>query len=166
MTSDVYPIPGPWRGQLAIIARPRGGDWLVDELTAASRNGIHVLVSLLEPAENTQLGLEHESIEAHQLGLDFYSFPIPDRSIPSSVAPFLDLCQSLTAALESGKSVAIHCRQSVGRSGMLAAALLIGAGTPLPRALHAISNSRGLDVPETPAQLAWLEHLPKPLAIA
>jgi hypothetical protein len=32
MRAEVYSIKGPWSGQLAILARPRGNDWLVDEV--------------------------------------------------------------------------------------------------------------------------------------
>ncbi len=45
MTS--YQIEGPWQGELAIIPRPRGGDWLEDEIDALKRAHFDVLVSIL-----------------------------------------------------------------------------------------------------------------------
>ena len=48
MSPDLYWIVGPWRGRLAIAARPRGGDWLDDELSGWRQAGIDVVVSLLE----------------------------------------------------------------------------------------------------------------------
>ena len=32
MHTELYWIPGPWLGRLAIMPRPRGGDWLEDEI--------------------------------------------------------------------------------------------------------------------------------------
>ena len=42
-----YQIEGPWRGQLAIVPRPRGEDWLRDEARAWKDEGFDVVVSLL-----------------------------------------------------------------------------------------------------------------------
>ena len=32
MNPDLFWITGPWRGRLAIATRPRGGEWLGDEI--------------------------------------------------------------------------------------------------------------------------------------
>ena len=45
MTS--YSIKGPWAGEVAIVLRPRGGDWLPDEIEALKDEGFEVIVSLL-----------------------------------------------------------------------------------------------------------------------
>jgi len=37
------------------MARPRGGDWLQDEILALKRSGISILVSLLTPEEEDEL---------------------------------------------------------------------------------------------------------------
>jgi len=42
---------GFWPGRLGIAARPRGGDWLIDELRSWRKAGVHVVVSLLTPDE-------------------------------------------------------------------------------------------------------------------
>jgi hypothetical protein len=60
MFTEIYGIVGPWPGHLAISARPRGGDWLDDELSGWRKAGIEVVVSLLEPGEAASLDLAHE----------------------------------------------------------------------------------------------------------
>ena len=47
MNISLYWIPeiAPWR--VAILPRPRGGDWLEDEIRELKRAGVGVLVSLL-----------------------------------------------------------------------------------------------------------------------
>lgn len=48
MKVDPFRIPGPWRGRLSIVARPRGGDWLDDEVSAWRRAGIGIVPETLE----------------------------------------------------------------------------------------------------------------------
>ena len=69
-------------GRLAIVPRPRGNEWLRDDLTALRRNGIDILVSLLTRAEAAHLGLEFEQAMCEAAGIEFRSFPIPDHSVP------------------------------------------------------------------------------------
>jgi protein-tyrosine phosphatase len=161
MTPDLYWIHGPWLGRLAITARPRGADWLDEEFEALRSSGIDVLVSLLEPAEAAELGLAMEAVAAQSAHLRFVNFPIPDRSIPAHLMETQQMLKDLRTELNSGHNVAIHCRQSVGRSGLIAAALLISEGIDDQKAVQDVTRARGLEVPETPAQLSWLAALPQ-----
>ena len=61
--ATIYPIRAVTPHRVAIVARPRGGDWLCDELSALSSEGIDVLVSMLTDEESTELGLERESAD-------------------------------------------------------------------------------------------------------
>lgn len=70
MKPDLFWIPGPWRGRLAVATRPRGGDWLEDEAAGWRRAGIDVVVSLLEEHEAGQLDLHGE---AQAMGGKWYS---------------------------------------------------------------------------------------------
>jgi protein-tyrosine phosphatase len=115
-----------------------------------------LLVSLLESHEAAELGLSDEAQLATAADLEFVSFAIPDRGVPTNQSAAAGLIEELSKALEAGTSVAIHCRQSVGRAGMLAAALLIRAGVPPSVAIADVSQVRGVTVPETPDQLNWL----------
>lgn len=140
-------------------SRPRGGDWLEDEVRAWHRAGVNVVVSLLEPAEQTELGLEDEARLVEAAGLRFVSFPIPDLGLPPSRTAAAFLVQNLNRDLEGGRNVAVHCRQGVGRSGLIAAGALIIAGMDAAAALRAVSAARRLEVPETPDQRRWIERL-------
>jgi protein-tyrosine phosphatase len=41
--------------------------------------------------------------------------------LPVSTLAALSLLSDIAGALEQGKNVAVHCRQSIGRAGMIAA---------------------------------------------
>ena len=45
------------RLRLAIIPRPRGRDWLPDDISLLKRAGVDVIVSALTAAENEELGV-------------------------------------------------------------------------------------------------------------
>lgn len=159
MIPDLFWIPGPWSGRLAVATRPRGGDWLQDEATGWRSAGLDVVVSLLEKQEAEQLGLTLESDLATSIGVRFVSFPIPDRGVPASMASARSLLSRITEALGAGKSVAIHCRQGIGRSGLIATGVLVASGMDVEPAIEAVSAARGQAVPETPEQFQWLRRL-------
>ena len=64
--------------RLAIIPRPRGQDWLPDDISLLQRAGIDVVVSALTAAENEELGLVEESRCCQTRGIEFLSFPKPN----------------------------------------------------------------------------------------
>ena len=158
MQSTAFWILGPWPGQLAIVLRPRGGDWLDDETRAWREASIDAVVSLLEPSEEAEFDLSGEATSVAASGLEFHSFPIPDRGIPNSREDVSDLVTHLAAALQAGKNVAVHCRQSVGRSALIAAATLVAAGEDSETALINVARARGLPVPETEVQRRWISE--------
>jgi protein-tyrosine phosphatase len=159
MKPDLFWIPGPWRGKLAVSTRPRGGDWLEDEVTGWRDAGLDTVVSLLERDEAVQLELADERNVIQSKGLQFLWFPIPDRGVPASTGDTLKFLTEITAELAAGRNVAIHCRQGIGRSGLLAAASLVTAGMGVREAVDVVSKARGVAVPETSSQLQWLKNL-------
>ena len=159
MTPDLFWIPGPWPGRLAITNRPRGGDWLEDEIRGWRDAGVEVVVSLLEGDEERDLQLREEGRLAEAAGIDFISFPIPDRGVPGSLHEAASMLRRLTRALAEGKSVAVHCRQGIGRSALIAAGMLVASGMDARGALDMISSARGIKVPETAEQRRWVEQV-------
>jgi len=84
MPTQVYRIADPWPGNLAISARPRGGDWLKDEIESWRAAGFDVVVSLLTSQEVEEMDLAQEPQYCHENHMEFVSFPIVDRSVPDS----------------------------------------------------------------------------------
>ena len=161
MNPTLYRIPSSSPARIAISARPRGGDWLEDEVEGWRKQGIEIVVSLLTSSENDELELKREASLARAKGIRFVSFPIEDRGVPQSAAKVEQLIGELGSAILQGKNIAVHCRQGIGRSSLISAALLTSAGDDLDQALAAISEARGLAVPETAEQRAWLDGFAK-----
>ena len=84
MRSELYWIDGPWKGRLAILPRPRGGDWLEDEVREWQIVGVNTMVTLLTNDEVADLDLAEEARLCRASGIDLVSFPIVDRSVPAS----------------------------------------------------------------------------------
>jgi protein-tyrosine phosphatase len=156
MKPNIYWIPGPWVGKLAILARPRPGDWLTDEVEGWRDAGVEVVVSLLSEDEEVELGLKPEKHLVEANNLSFISFPINDYDVPSSEAAVRQLVNDLEDLLDQGKSVGIHCRASVGRSSVVAACLLVNHGEDAEISFARISTARGVAVPDTEAQREWV----------
>ena len=157
----MLPIPNrSWPGKLFVSSRPRGGDWLSDETERWRQGGIQTVLSLLTQEEESELGILDESGEAAKQGMKFISFPIPDRGIPGSSTAAMEMLDEVLNELQRGKNVLVHCRQGIGRAGMVAASLLVLDGVEPRAAIEAVSNARGVPVPETADQEQWIYRLP------
>lgn len=144
--------------ELAIVLRPRGEEWLRDELLGIKHAGVQTLVSLLEPHEADYLGLAEEGPLAEEIGLRFLNYPIPDTKVPQDIAHFRTFISGLVERLREGESIGIHCRGCIGRATITAACILIHMGIKPMDAVVAVEAARGCSVPDTSEQLNWILH--------
>jgi protein-tyrosine phosphatase len=156
MKATIYPIKAAAPNRIAIVARPRGGDWLCDEIRALSREGIGVLVSMLTEEESTELGLESESDDCVAAAITFVNLPVPDRSVPPDSNDFLHAVERLAQLAREGQYIGVHCRASIGRSSVLAVSVLMRLGWGANEAFDAVEAARGCPIPDTPAQRQWV----------
>src|ERR1700720_3036154 len=104
MKAAPYWIEGPWPGRLAILPRPRAGDWLEDEVRSWRAAGIDVVVSLLMNEEMAELGLAGEAQLCRANGVEYVAFPVLDRGVPSSAKATAELVRRLEAELAGRKN--------------------------------------------------------------
>lgn len=154
-----YLIEGPWPGKLAIIPRPRGGDWLEDEIRGLEEEGFESVVSLLTRDETEELGLTEEATLVQSYGLQFYNYPILDLGVPDSRETGREFLETLHKELLAGNEIAVHCRGSIGRSGLVASSLLVLSGIDPTQAFRQVSIARGISAPETVEQKDWVVRL-------
>ena len=144
--------------RLGIMARPRGDDWLVDDLRAPKRSGVDVIVSALTAPETEELGLTEEAEGCVQNGITFFSFPIEDRSVPANFGQFEIFVSQLLEHARNGKSLVIHCRAGIGRSSLIAGCALTKLGLSADQAFRFIEKARSCPVPDTLEQWEWVEN--------
>ncbi len=156
MLSSVYWVDTPRPGRLAIMARPRAGEWLEDEVAGWQTQAIDAVVSLLEHGEVFELELRLEPELCRTRAIEFISFPIPDRGVPASAREARSLAQRLADMLGNGKAVAVHCRAGIGRSSLVAACALVCMGVGPRIAFDKIAQARGVAVPDTGHQRDWV----------
>jgi protein-tyrosine phosphatase len=121
-------------------------DWLA--LTRSFRTA-------LKREEISDLGLQREAGLCRASGIEFVSFPIPDRGVPD-VQQTLEIARSIAGNIAGGRSVAVHCRAGIGRSSMIAACAMICSGIEVAEALTLIRAARGVIVPDTEEQRDWI----------
>jgi protein-tyrosine phosphatase len=151
--------------RLAIASRPRGGDWLGDEIRRFQNSGVHTLVSLLTSVEISELELEKEQTDCLLCGIEYLNFPIEDRAVPTNPVEYTKFVGQVAMQLKEGKSVAVHCRAGIGRSSLLASSLLIVLGIPLEQAWLLVQNARGCAVPDTAEQREFVERFRRGLKV-
>ncbi len=157
--ADWYFIPTPAAGRLAIVARPRGGDWLADDVARWKHLGIDSVLSLLTDSERDSLNLQNEATELESQGIAALHLPITDRGVPAQRKAFENRVRQAVAAVQRGKTFAVHCRQGIGRAPLFAIAVLMAMGINRDASIEAVSQARGVPVPETDGQREWLTTL-------
>lgn len=109
------------------------GAWdrdLDTDLVAIRDWGAGLLVSLIEDHEFDLLEVPDLGARARALGLHWLHLPITDVSVP---APEFEAAWPTHGAdmierLRKGESIVLHCRGGLGRTGLVAARLLIELG--------------------------------------
>jgi hypothetical protein len=99
MRGPLYSIQTLSNGKVSIMARPRGGDWLCDEIQSLRASGVDILVSLLTDPEVRELDLEEEVACCHHQEIQYLSFAIQDRSVPPFSEQTFSFLKQLRAPL-------------------------------------------------------------------
>jgi protein-tyrosine phosphatase len=144
------------------MARPQV---LLRDLTLVKNAGIDTIISLLEPAEAAKFGLSGESDACAQLDMSFLSHPIRDMHLPDPET-FTAFVAHVAERVNNGGRIALHCYASIGRSGMLACTVLGHFGFNAEAALLHVNEKRGVPVPDTTEQAAFIHTAIAARAIA
>ena len=161
MISKIYWINETAIGEklLGTMARPRGDDWLEDEIKGLSQRNISCLVSLLETTEADHLGLEKEKEYCKKWNVEFIQFSIPDVTTPKNEDEFITLAHRLAEKVRKKEKVVMHCRAGIGRSSILAATIMLKLGIEADQVFEIISKHREMHVPDTEEQRDWVLNL-------
>ena len=142
---------------IGISYRPGGGEDLRKDLEKHKGTRPLLVVSLLEIEEAKILGLEHEKEVCEAVGINYFSFPIKDGSIPG-YAKFVENIEQLYGMTKKEGRLLIHCHHGKGRSSLIALGLMVKHGLPLEESKEKVSSIRGFPVPSTKSQWKLLKH--------
>jgi len=126
------------------------GTWdrdLTLDLDAIKAWGADALVTLVERSELAALKVPAENLHeaAAARDIEWYLLEIPDQGIPgeSFEGQWPHSGERLRSLLADGGSIVIHCKGGLGRTGMIAARLLVELGCEDPEsAIHAVRAAR------------------------
>lgn len=112
-----------------------------------------LMLTLLEDHEFANHGIPDFVSHVHGLGLRWEQLPIRDGGVPDF--RFEERWNVVGAEardiLRRGGRLLLHCRAGLGRTGMIAARLLVELGSPPARAIETVRAARPGTI-ETPAQ--------------
>lgn len=138
---------------------PSGAAVALDaDLDVLARWGARALVTLLQPYELTLLGVDDLGERARAQGLAWWHLPVTDGTAPGAAFERAwrdEVGPALHARLDAGGRVVVHCRAGIGRSGSVAARLLIERGVTPEKAIVAVRRARPGAI-ESPEQAAWV----------
>lgn len=101
-------------------------------------------------------------------GLERLNYPIPDFSFVAHESVYLGVLKPLMRAVSEGRAVLVHCRGGIGRSGAVAAMLLVLLDRkPLEAAVREVRAKSGGDwMPSQELAVRWFERVVSMLGVS
>jgi ADP-ribosyl-[dinitrogen reductase] hydrolase len=151
---DAVDIPGV-PGKIGVTLCPGkvqrdaiSGSWERDlriDIVAVKSWGATAWLNLLTTTEMLDLKVGNIEVVVKGSGIRYYHLPIEDGSIPDGTfeKSWKIAGAQLREELHRGGNILIHCKGGLGRSGMIAARLIVELGATTPeRAIRIVRASR------------------------
>jgi ADP-ribosyl-[dinitrogen reductase] hydrolase len=103
---------------------------LGSDLLAIRSWNASTVVSLIEEHEFSLLSVETLGVDIQRLGMRWLHLPIRDIDVPDArfVAAWSIAGAEIHERIDAGERILIHCRGGLGRTGLLAALILVERG--------------------------------------
>jgi len=117
-------------------------------------SGVSCFIDLTLPEEQADYAAELPD------AVQYFRMPLPDHGLPATPAQMAEILDCLRAALNEGRTVYLHCRAGIGRTGMTIGCLLAENGHDGASALEELNHlwqqsarsRQWPSIPETDAQ--------------
>lgn len=142
-----------------IAARTHGPRDLDQDLNVIQAEGYSRAVVLLEQHELD--GFAPELMDGYErYGIAALQVPIEDVSVPEERDRFAAVIEEILQWLDQGEKVLLHCRGGLGRTGLVAACILVTLGESANEAINAVREARPGAI-ETPEQADFVKSFRK-----
>lgn len=133
--------PGRWRLFGSVGIEPDG---IQRDLEAIRRWGARALVTLVEADELDLMGIHDLPAQAKRAGLAWFHCPVADFRAPGPVfeSAWLTAGPAVHGHLRRHEDVAVHCLAGLGRSGTVAARILVELGVEPAEAVAQVRSAR------------------------
>ena len=140
-----------------------GNDWdrdLDSDIRAIANLGASVVVTIMTDDELKFLKVGNLGLYVAKRGMEWYQIPVPDTAAPNyeTLDQWNYIRQRIHSRLNQGEKILIHCRGGLGRSGTLAAKLLMDKGLTCGEAIERVRVARPGAI-ETAEQELYLRHI-------
>ena len=127
-----------------VVGKPPLRQRIVGDVREALNSGVAGFVTLVESTEIQALGITQLPSILRDFGLWWHHLPIRDRDVPD--AGFEHSWETrgrwIREQLRGGSSIALHCHAGLGRTGLVAARLLVEFGADPKVALSSVRRAR------------------------
>jgi len=151
----LVPLPESIPGRLYLSAMPGYYSLFEDDARLIADFDIDQVFCLATFPEIRAKAPEYAAaIRADELPWAWRGFPVEDFGAPGDRERFLVMARDIAERLKNGECLLIHCLAGIGRTGMLAALVLMILGMERGTALAMVNAAGGN--PESMAQQAFL----------
>jgi protein-tyrosine phosphatase len=151
-------LPDEVPGRIYLHGMPGRYEALEETWASIGSKAIDRIVCLAPRDEIRRKSPEYASaIETGTVPCPVLEFAVQDFGAPDDDLEFQEVVKAVASSLRSGDRVLVHCGAGIGRTGMLAIAVLIVLGVPLDHATERVRDAGSS--PERDAQYDVLRKL-------
>ncbi|WP_455231238.1 cyclin-dependent kinase inhibitor 3 family protein [Geopseudomonas aromaticivorans] len=154
---DILGVPG-CSGRLIFTPCPGSKDTsLASALDTLKAAGAEALITLMPVSELEQNQAAELPALCAARSLEWFHLPVADEQVPLDdfAAAWAQARERIGSLLGEGRSIAIHCKGGSGRTGLIAARILIDRGLSRAEAVALVQALRPKAI-QHPAHVAWL----------
>lgn len=156
---DLLSIPGI-KGKLIFTPCPGTKETSVAEaLDTLKAAGASAVITLMPKGELIANAADSMPDLCAERGLGWFHLPVADEQVP--LEDFATAWESsknaIKALLVEGKNIAIHCKGGSGRTGLIAARIMIESGIPRAEAIALVQALRPKAI-QHPAHIGWINQ--------